>query len=145
MTAAQTRQIVDTLTAWMAGSQLVDDLVPRTAALLAALQSPGRKAQPSQALREMSVDTASMNEKQVYAFYKRIALREDVRFLLAHGSQLPADTRADAEGLLSELEHRASTTADRKRYTVLMDAWRTAENHYERRRQRAAQRLRKAA
>jgi len=124
MTQLQTRHIVDTLSAWMSGNQLADDLVPRTQALLAELLTtkPQRKVVDTCQI----VDTASLSDAELFAHYKRISLREDVRFFLEHTTNIAESTRQQASVLLSELGSRKTTAADRKLYNRLTDEWRRA-------------------
>jgi len=86
-----------------------------------AAPAPKTKA-PKAAKVEPVVDTATLSDSELFAYYKKISLREDVRFFLR--ATLPATVRLDAEALLAELETRKSTTADKKRYHVLTDLWR---------------------
>ncbi len=123
MTAIQTQAVTDTLRAWLTGSTLADDLIPRTEALLTQLaQKPTAKRQQ---IDTAEPDTATMTDAQVFASYKRTALVDDLRFFIAHGgsgmSQLTWDR---AHALLAELTTRKATPADRLRYRILTDQWR---------------------
>lgn len=121
MTAAQTTSIAALLTAWRDGTALADDLTARTDAALRLLLATPRKAIPA------PVDPATLTDAQLFAYYKRIGLREDVRAFLAWTS---ADTydggqlRVRAAGLLAGLETRAATPADRVAYVAIVDGWR---------------------
>lgn len=58
---------------------------------------------------------------------KRIALRDDLRFLIrVAGERMPAEILQDARALLSELEVRAGKPADAKAINQLRDRYRMA-------------------
>jgi len=125
MAQTQDGQIVDILNAWMAGSALADDLIAQTQALIARLAAT--KPPKCQTSAGQPIDTSTLSDAELFAYYKRIGLREDVRFFLAHAKGMPDSTYREASALLAELETRKSAIADRKRYHVLTDEWRRAQ------------------
>ena len=71
---------------------------------------------------EAPVETASMSDAELFAYYKRTGLRDDVRFFLT--VRMSRAIQAGASALLDALETRAATPADRKAYVALTNAWR---------------------
>lgn len=70
------------------------------------------------------VDTRAMPDAELIAYFKKIGLREDVRFFLRVADPIRPDLRAEAEALLAELERRPSKAADAKQLNRIRDTYR---------------------
>jgi hypothetical protein len=77
------------------------------------------------------VDMAGWTDDQIFAYFRKISVREDTRFFLRHSgiTAIAADDplfdlRVQAEQLLTELERRASKPADSKTLNRIKDRWR---------------------
>ena len=123
---------VETEDVWASTFAHWDALVPTETATaianatVAALEGrtpkPPRKPRTPKPIVAEITNTAELSDSEVFAYYKRIGLREDVRFFLAHTVRGPWTD--DAQMLLTELETRKSSMADRARYRRLTDQWR---------------------
>ena len=70
------------------------------------------------------VDLAALSTSQLYAYYKRTALVEDVRFALRIGADLPADLAIGWTALLADVEAgRVKGTEAYRQLAILQDAW----------------------
>jgi hypothetical protein len=135
MTRPTTSQLATILRAWRDGSELLDTLGPRTDAILATLAVKPHTA-PCQ-----KIDTSTMNETELRAYYAKTAHVEDIRFHLrcALGRVDEPDWRA----LLAQVEQqRGKSTPDTKRrYLALCQAARerhVLEDQQQHQRQAAA-------
>jgi hypothetical protein len=83
----------------------------------------GRAFRPSKAAA--AVNPSHLSDADVFAYYKRIAPVEDVRFQLRLRS-LPAEVRAGFEALLMTLESQGgkATPATKREYARLHQLWR---------------------
>lgn len=140
------------LKAWRDGTLPREALLAKTDHVIAAIEGgpvadtpppaakpvterpPGKKTMakaPIAATMEPYEDPASMSEKELFAWYKRTAPVENVRFFL-RVCQYPA-VSLEAEDLLHRLLANKGRTSPelRRAYTLLHQHWRAASNERE--------------